>query len=325
MAKKTNKAIEAAMAALEKRYKEPVVMKMSDAHTNAETFSSGRLDLDEALGGGWGVGKIIELYAESGCGKTGLALEAIASIQKAGGTAAIIDAEHALNTEYAEQIGVDIDELYISQPSDGEQAFETIRALINTGEVNLIVVDSVSAMVPLAELEGEIGETKMAMQARMMSKGMKLIAGPANDNKCTVIFINQLREVINAHVPTKITSGGKALKFYASQRAEIKSKGWIREGEQVIGFKQHVKIVKNKIGVPFKTIDNDIVYGKGIDELGVLFEVAVQLGVFQKKGSWIAYEGENLAQGAAKLRVLLEDNPELVEEIKAKVEKVSKK
>lgn len=311
-----NKGISAALAALEKRFGEPVVRKMSDANLKVDTFSSGRADLDIALGGGYGVGKIIEIFAESGAGKTGLALEAMAEIQKTGGVVAFIDAEHALNTEYCEQIGVNIDDLYISQPSWGEQAFEAIRALIYSGEVELIVVDSVSALVPKAELEGESGEAKMAIQARMMSQGMKLITAAASDNGCTVMFINQLRKTMSMYGPSQITSGGKALKFYASQRLEVKNKGKLTEGDEVIGFKQNIVVVKNKIGSPFKGIDNDIVYGVGVDALAGLIEALLFEEILVKAGSWFRYKDTNIAQGAKKLRVVLEDNPELLEELK---------
>ena len=314
---KNNRAITDALKKLEKRFGEPVVMKMSDSNSGIQTTSSGRPKLDQALGGGYGIGKIIEVYAESGCGKTGLVLEAIKVVQDEGGTAAIIDAEHALNTGYCEQIGINVDELYISQPSYGEQAFEAIRALINTGEVDLIAVDSVAAMIPKAELEGESGEAKIALQARMMSQGMKLITAAANDAGCTIIFINQLRKTIQMYGPTETTTGGKALKFYATQRLEIKNRGMIKEGEDVIGFKQQIKIVKNKVAPPFKVVTEDIIYGKGVDELTGLVDACVFEGILEKKGSWYAYQGSNMAQGMKKLRVLLEENSEFVEQLKA--------
>ena len=309
------KAITAALTSLEKRFGEPVVKKMSDGTSNIKTFSSGRPDLDIVLGGGYGIGKVVEIFAESGAGKTGLALEAIASCQKGGGIASMIDAEHALNTEYCEQIGVIVDDLYISQPSYGEQAFEAMRALINTGDIDLIVVDSVSALVPKAELEGESGEAKIALQARLMSQGMKLISGPAAANNCTIIFINQLRATIARYGPSMTTTGGKALKFYASQRLEVKSKGVLKEGEDVIGFKQHIKVVKNKIGIPFRTLDNDIVYGVGVDKIAGLVEGLVFEEILTKTGSWFVYNGEKLANGIKKLRVFLEENPLLLEEL----------
>jgi len=316
-----SKAINAALAALEKRYGEVVVMKMSDSNKTVATYSSGRPDLDLILGGGYPQGKIIEIYAEPGCGKTGLCLEAVAQVQKLGKVAAIIDAEHALNTEYCTQLGVNVAELYISQPSFGEQVIETIRALINTGEVAMIVIDSVAAMVPKAELEGESGEAKIALQARMMSQGMKLISGIAAEANCTIIFINQLRSTIAMYGPSETTTGGKALKFYASQRIEIKNKGVIREGEDVIGFKQHIKVVKNKIAPPFKTLDNDIVYGKGVDSLTGLVEALVFEEILEKAGAWFKYKGTNIAQGIKKLRVVLEDNPDLLDELKEVLEK----
>lgn len=324
MAQKNSIAITNALKALEKRYGEVVVQRMGDTNTTARTFSSGRVQLDNALGGGYGVGKVHEIYAESGCGKTGLALEAIASIQSTGGKVAFIDCEHALNTGYCEQIGVAVEDLYIAQPTYGEQAIEIIRALIDTKEFDLIVVDSVAAMIPLAELEGEVGEIKMALQARMMSKGMKQIIGPASANDCTVLFINQLRKTIAMYGPTETTTGGKALKFYACQRLEVKNKGTIKEGDEVIGFKQQISVVKNKIGTPYKVIQQDILYGKGIDDLGGLIETCVFEGILEKKGSYIKYGETNLAQGLKKLRIVLEDNPDLVDELKEKLKEKSK-
>ena len=310
-----SKGIKNALAALEKRFGEPVVMKMNDANTGIDTFSSGRPSLDTKLGGGYGIGKIIEIYAESGCGKTGLALEAIKSMQDRNGVCAIIDAEHALNTEYCEQIGVDVDALYISQPSYGEQAFEAIRALVGTGEVDLIVVDSVAAMIPKAELEGESGEAKIAVQARMMSQGMKLITGASSDNKCTIIFINQLRKTIAMYGPSETTAGGKALKFYATQRLEIKNRGMIKQGDDIIGFKQQIKMVKNKVAAPFQVYQDDIIYGKGVDSTQSLVEALVTEGILEKKGSWFRYNGENIANGMKALRNLFEETPLLYQEL----------
>lgn len=319
-----SKAISSALAALEKRFGEPVVMKMNETDTGIDTFSSLRPNLDIKLGGGYGVGKIVEIYAESGCGKTGLALEAIKSMQDRGGVCAIIDAEHALNKEYCEQIGVNVDDLYISQPSHGEQAFEAIRALINTREISLIVVDSVAAMIPKAELEGESGEAKIALQARMMSQGMKLITGPASDAKCTVIFINQLRKTIAMYGPTETTTGGKALKFYATQRLEIKNRGSIKEGDDVIGFKQKITIVKNKVAAPFQVLEEDIIYGKGVDSMQALVDALIFEGILEKAGAWFRYEGTNIAQGAKKLRVVFDDNPDLVDQLKEQLKNKTK-
>lgn len=316
MGTKSDKAIKSALDALEKRYKEPVVIKMgSSKNTGIATRSSGRGELDRALGGGYGVGKIIEIFAESGAGKTGLALEAAKVVQDEGGVVAIVDSEHALNTEYCEMIGLNVEELYISQPSYGEQAIETIRALINTGEVSLIIVDSVAAMIPLAELEGESGEAKIALQARMMSQAMKLITAPASDNKCTIIFINQLRSSIAQYGPSSVTTGGKALKFYASQRLEVKNKGKIKDGDNTIGFKQHINVVKNKVSAPFKEVSYDIVYGKGVDKILGLIESCIFEEVIIKSGNTYTYKDVKLGVGQKKLKETLYDNPDLVDEL----------
>ena len=229
-----------------------------------------------------------------------------------------------MNTEYCEDIGVVIDDLYISQPSYGEQAIETIRALIETGEVQLIVVDSVAAMIPRAEMEGESGEVKMGLQARMMSQGMKLISGPASDAGCTVMFINQLRSTIAMYGPSQTTTGGKALKFYASQRLEIKNKGVLKEGEDVIGFKQHIKIVKNKIAPPFKVVENDIVYGIGVDKFTGMVDMLVFEGIITKKGAFYYYGETRLAQGIKKLRASFDDNPDMVDKFKELLDKKKK-
>lgn len=325
MEKKNLRAITSALNKLEKRFGESVVRKMSDGSTGAKTFSSGRPELDDALGGGYGVGKIIEIFAESGCGKTGLCLEAAAEVQKVGGIVAIIDAEHALNTEYCEQIGISVDDLYISQPTFGEQAIEATRALIETGEVDLIIIDSVAALTPKSTLEGESGQAQMAVQARMMSQAMKLITGPAADNDCTVIFINQLRATMAMYGPAQTTTGGKALKFFASQRLEIKNRGKLKVGEEVVGFKQEINIVKNKIGSPFKNVSYEIVYGKGIDKINGLIEGCVKQGILVRAGAWYKFEGENIAQGKAKLLVLLEDNEEFVLELQRLYDEKSSK
>jgi len=324
MAKELSKTMSTALAALEKRFGSKVVQKMTDTNTSVETISSGRPDLDVALGGGYAVGKIIEIFAESGCGKTGLALEVVREVQKEGGQVAYIDYEHALNPEYAEQVGVNVDELLMSQPDDFEQGAEIIRTLINTQEIDLIVVDSVAAMTPRAELDGEAGETKMGLQARLMSQMMRMIAGPASTVGCTVIFINQLRETITMYGPPTTTAGGKALKFYATQRIEIKNKGQVKEGEKVIGFKQHITVVKNKIAPPFKVVENDIVFGVGVDIITGLIDTLVFEEIVIKKGAWYSYKGSNLANGIANLRVVLDDNPELLQELQDELKKVKK-
>ncbi len=313
--KKNKGAITRALAALDKRFGEPVVRKMNDAPTDAKTISSGRPELDDALGGGYGVGKIIEVFADPGCGKTGLCLEAVAEVQKKGGIVAIIDAEHALNTEYCEQIGVNVDDLYISQPTYGEQAIEAVRAMIETSQFDLIIVDSVTALTPRAILEGESGQAHMAVQARMMSQAMKLITGPAAEHDCTVIFINQLRATMAMYGPQTTTTGGSALKYASCQRLEIKNKGKLKVGDAVVGFKQQIEVVKNKIGSPFKKVLYEIVYGKGIDKVNGLIEGCVKQGILERAGSWYRYNDENIAQGMKKLLVLLDENPLLLEEL----------
>lgn len=313
--KKMSKGLSSALAALEKRFGAKVVQLMTDTNTSVDTISSGRADLDAALGGGYACGKIIEIFAESGCGKTGLCLEAVREVQKEGGQVAYIDYEHALNPEYAEQVGVDVDALLMSQPDDFEQGAEIIRTLINTEEIDLIIIDSVAAMTPRAELDGESGETKMGLQARLMSQMLRMITGIASNVGCTIIFINQLRDSMAMYGSPKTTTGGKALKFYATQRLEIKNKGQLKEGEKVIGFKQHISVIKNKIAPPFKVIENDIVFGIGVDAITGLIEACTFEGIFEKAGAYYRYKGTNLAQGVAKLRVVLEDNPDLVEEL----------
>jgi len=323
MAKKINKKIADAMAKLEKRFGEPVIQKMNEQNSGAETYSSGRETLDEALGGGYGMGKIIEIYAESGCGKTGLALEAISQRQKEGGTCAIVDAEHALNLEYCKDIGIDTDELYIVQPSDGEQGFEALKAMILTGQFSLIVVDSVAALTPKAIKDGEVGEAKMAVLARMMSKGLQQITEPCSNNKCTVIFINQIRQKIAMYGDTKTTTGGKSLPFFATQRIEIKRKGWLKESENTVGFKQNIKVVKNKIGTPYKTADFDIRYDTGVDVISGLVELFVNKGILEKKGAYYKYNGDTMAQGLKNLRELLLDNDEFLQELKNKLKQTN--
>lgn len=318
MAKKKNAAIEAAMADLEKRFKEPCLGKMTDLKP-IETFTTGRPHLDAKIGGGYPIGKIVEIMAEEASGKTGLALEAIRECQAAGGTVVYVDAEHAFNKNYAHDVGVDTEALYISQPTTAEQTFEIIRASINTGQVDLIVVDSVSALTPKAILEGESGQAHMAVLARIMSQGMNLITGPAAQNGCTVIFINQLRDKIDAYRPTKVTSGGNALKFYAFLRLELKKIGQIKQGDEVIGFKQRCKVIKNKAGNPFVSVETDILYDGGVDELTGIIEGALSTEVLTRKGAYFYHEGANIAQGMAKLRETMEHNPEFVEVIKTQI------
>lgn len=312
------KAIDDALAKLEKRFGEKCAMKMTDSESGVATFSSGRPDLDAAMGGGFPIGKIIEIIGGEASGKTGLALSAIRMIQEEGGLAAFVDAEHALNKEYAYQIGVNVEDMYISQPSYGEQSFEIIRGFIHSKQFDIIVVDSVSALTPLSELNGEVGEAKMAAQARMMSQGLRLITAAADEVGCTVLFINQQRDKIG-YVTGKIGSGGNALKFYASIRLHVKNKGKVIEGEEVIGFKQNVQVIKNKIAAPFKAVENDIIYGKGVDTIISLIAAAVDAGVIIRAGSYYKHEGESIARGMKDLRKIVEDNPELQEVLKNQI------
>lgn len=325
MAKKKNsRAINSAIEALEKRFGEPVVMRMDEKPKGANTITTGRPDLDSAIGGGYAVGAIVEIYGEEATGKTGLALECAGKVQEAGGLVGYIDSEHALDIEYCEQVGVNIGDLLFSQPDNGEQAFQVIRGLLNTGELDLIIVDSVAAMIPKSELEGETGESKMGLHARMMSQGLKQIIGSANSNDTTILFINQLRDTFAMYGAKKKPTGGNSLKFYAKQRLEIKNKGQLKVGEEVIGFKQYIRSVKNKISPPFKIVENEIVFGKGVDLLTGFIDALISEEVLVKKGAWFAYDGTNIAQGMKKLRVMLEDNPELVDELEKKLEDARK-
>lgn len=317
--KKSNAAIKKAMQHLEKKFGEGTLMKMSDSNNSVSTISSGRADLDLALGGGYGVGKIVEFIAEEFSGKTGLALECAAEVQKNGGVVAIIDAEHALNEEYCNTIGVSIDDLYISQPSCGEEAIEVVRAMIDTAEIDLIIVDSVAKLAPRAELEGEAGEQKMGIHAKLMNQFMKMIVQPANEVGCTIILINQLRDSMSLYGAKKVTVGGHAIKYAATHRLDIKKKGWIKEGEEQIGFHQYIKVIKNKIAPPFKHTLTDIIYGKGIDKLTGTIDAAIKAGILVRAGAWYKYDDTNIAQGMAKLRLVLEDNVDLVEEIENKL------
>lgn len=316
------KAIKGVSEKLEKRFDGAKIQKMSDsADTSIECRSSGRADLDTILGGGWAVGKIIEVYSEEACGKTGLVLEGVKVVQDLGGVVGYIDSEHALNNEYCEKIGVEIEELYLSQPETAEEAFSTIRLLIKTGAVDLIVVDSVAGLLPKTVLEGETGEAKIGALARIMSQGLCQIKAEANAMGCTILFINQLRDTLNQYGSTKKPTGGNSLKFYASQRVEIKKTGQIKEGEDVIGFKQTVRVVKNKVASPFKEVYYEINYDTGVDTFGGFVEALVFEEILKKSGSWFAYDGTKIANGVAKLRIAFDENPELVEVLTTELKK----
>ncbi len=318
MAKKTSRAIASAMAALEKRFKEPMVQKMSENKMKAKTLSTGRDSLNTLLGGGFAMGKPIEVYGEEATGKTGVALQCAASVQANGGNVGFIDLEHALNKEYCEKVGIVWGDLYLSQPNCGEQAFEVLKALIQTCDFDLVIFDSVAAAIPRAELDCESGESKMGLHARLMSQGLKQVLSMMSETDTTVIFVNQLRDTLSQYGSPKKPTGGNSLKFYASQRLEVKNRGMLKEGEEVIGFKQRIRCIKNKIAPPFKEIEENMSYTKGVDEMPGLVEALVFEGILEKSGSWFKYNGDNIAQGMAKLRVLLEsdEGKSLYEELK---------
>lgn len=319
------KGLEDALSKIEKRFGKGQVMLLNDADAELDIprTKSGSITLDVALGGGYPVGKIIEIFGQEATGKSTLALCAIREAQRDGVLCAYIDAEHTLNVEYAKKLGVDISKLYISQPDYGEQAIEIIRALVNSGEIGLIVQDSVAAMVPKAELDGETGESKMGVHARMMSQAMRQLTAAANNNHCTIIFINQLREKIGGYVPMKTTTGGNALKFYSTVRLDMKRSSFLKDGDEVYGNEVKIVTVKNKVAPPHRTAEFNLIYGEGIDVVGEIIEVGVKFGIIKKSGSWYSYETEDetikLGQGAQNVGELLTDNDELFEEIKTKV------
>lgn len=322
MAKKDDKGMNALMDAvkgIEKRYGEGKVMRLGDKPKKFKCVSSGSLTLDLALGGGFPVGKVIEIYGPEASGKTGITLEVIAQVQKAGGNVALIDAEHALNPEMAKLIGVDVDNLLICQPDNGEEAFEIARALMKTNMLDCIVFDSVSAMQPKSVIEDEAGTVKMGLHARLMSQEMPKLIGVANKSECTAIFINQLREKIGVMFGNpEVTSGGNALKFYASVRLDVrKLKADKYEADEA--YKRKVKVVKNKMAPPFKIAETIISYTDGVDTVGELIDLAVEAGIIKKSGSWFSYEETKLGQGSGSVKTILEDNPELFEEIFEKV------
>ena len=322
------RALEAAMSQIEKQFGKGSVMKLGECNQmNVESISTGALSLDIALGiGGIPKGRIIEIYGPESSGKTTLALHAIAEAQKQGGEAAFIDAEHALDPVYAKKLGVDIDNLIVSQPDTGEQALEIAEALVRSGAIDLIVVDSVAALVPKAEIDGDMGDSHMGLQARLMSQGLRKLAGAINKSNSTIIFINQLREKIGVMFGNpETTTGGRALKFYASVRMDIRKIENIKVDGEVTGSRTRVKIVKNKVAPPFREAEFDIVYGKGISKEGSILDLAVNLNIIEKSGSWFSYNGEKIGQGRENVKKYLLENTKVCEEVEAKVRKNTQK
>lgn len=311
------KALGLAMEQIEKQFGTGSIMKLGVGHrSEVELFQSGALSLDIALGGGYPKGRIIEIYGPESSGKTTLTLHAIAEIQRSGGTAAFIDAEHALDPSYARRLGVDTDNLLVSQPDNGEQALEICETLVRSNAVDLIVVDSVAALVPQAEIEGEMGDSHMGLQARLMSQALRKLTGIINKSKATVIFINQIRMKIGVMFGNpETTTGGNALKFYASLRLEIRRSGQIKVGEEVIGNRTKVKVVKNKVAPPFRVAEFDIMYNEGISRTGDVLDLAVTHGVVGKSGAWFDYKDAKIGQGREATKTYLKSNPEVLAEI----------
>jgi recombination protein RecA len=323
--KEKQKALQLTLDKLEKTFGKGAIMKLgSGAVEQVESISSGSLSLDMALGiNGYPKGRIIEIYGPESSGKTTLAIHAIAEVQKQGGIAAIIDAEHAFDQFYAQKLGVDIENLLISQPDNGEQGLEIADNLIRSGAIDLIVIDSVAALTPKAEIEGEMGDSQMGLQARLMSKALRKLTGSINKAGCCCIFINQLREKIGVMFGNpETTTGGNALKFYASIRLDIRRTGQIKDGEAVVGNRTRVKVVKNKVSPPFRTAEFDIMYGKGISKMGEVLDIGVEKEIIKKSGSWFSYNETKLGQGRDAVKQLLEDNPELAEEIESRIKSV---
>ena len=317
------KALDAALLQIEKQFGKGAVMKLGDqgAHMNVETVPTGSLSLDIALGlGGIPKGRIIEIYGPESSGKTTVALHMVAEVQKRGGIAGFIDAEHALDPVYAGNIGVDIDNLYISQPDNGEQALEITETMVRSGAVDIIIVDSVAALVPRAEIEGDMGDSHVGLQARLMSQALRKLTGVISKSNCTVIFINQLREKVGIMFGNpETTTGGRALKFYSSIRMDVRRTESLKQGGEVVGNHVRVKVVKNKIAPPFKEAEFDIMFGKGISREGDLIDLAVNKNVVSKSGAWYAYNGEKIGQGRENTKLYLKEHPEIMDEIDRKV------
>ncbi len=316
------KALEVALGQIEKQFGKGSVMKLGDYQAmNVEAIPTGALSLDIALGiGGIPRGRIIEVYGPESSGKTTLALHMIAEAQKLGGEAAFIDAEHALDPVYAKHLGVDIDNLIVSQPDTGEQALEIAEALVRSGALDVIVIDSVAALVPKAEIDGDMGDSHIGLQARLMSQALRKLAGAINKSKCVIVFINQLREKVGVMFGNpETTAGGRALKYYASVRLDIRKVENIKQDGEVLGNRAKVKVVKNKVAPPFREAEFDIIYGKGISKEGNILDIAVNLDIIEKSGSWFSYKGERIGQGRENVKKYLADNPEVAKEIEEKI------
>ena len=316
------KALDAAMSQIEKQFGKGSVMKLGEFKSmNVEAISTGALNLDIALGiGGIPKGRIIEIYGPESSGKTTLALHAVAEAQKKGGEAAFIDAEHALDPGYAKKIGVDIDNLIVAQPDTGEQALEIAEALIRSGAIDIVVVDSVAALVPKAEIDGDMGDAHVGLQARLMSQALRKLAGTINKTNAIIIFINQLREKVGVMFGNpETTPGGRALKFYSSVRMDIRRIENIKQDGNVVGSRTRVKVVKNKVAPPFREAEFDIIYGKGISKEGSILDLAVELNIVEKSGSWFSYNGERIGQGRENVKAYLLENPKIMEELEKKI------
>ncbi len=316
------RALAAAMSQIERQFGKGTIMKMGDKEVEAiPTISTGSLGLDIALGiGGLPTGRIIEIYGPESSGKTTLTLQAIAECQKSGGTAAFVDAEHALDPIYAQALGVNLDELIVSQPDTGEQALEIVDMLTRSGAVDLVVVDSVAALTPKAEIDGDMGDSHMGLQARLMSQALRKITGGVNRTNTTVIFINQIRMKIGVMFGNpETTTGGNALKFYASVRLDIRRIGSIKEGDEIVGNETRVKVVKNKVAPPFKQTEFVIAFGKGTDHLGEVIDLGVKQGLIDKAGSWYSYQGNKIGQGKANVGRYLAENPDIAEEVEKQI------